>query len=66
MKKLIELIQKDSLRMGVLSAVYAARLPDWYIGAGFIRNLVWDHLHDFPGTPLNDIDVIYFFKNGDR
>lgn len=29
--------------------------------AGFVRNLVWDHLHQFAqSTPLNDVDVIYF------
>ena len=31
------------------------------MAAGFVRNLVWDHLHNKPvSTPLNDIDVIYF------
>jgi uncharacterized protein len=37
------------------------RLPDWWIGAGFARNAVWDHLHGFATpTPLDDIDVIWF------
>lgn len=25
-----------------------------------MRNLVWDDLHGFSSTPLNDVDVIYF------
>lgn len=60
MKKLADLIQKDNLRMDLLSAVHALGLPDWYIAAGFVRNLVWDHLHGFSYTHLNDVDVIYF------
>ncbi len=46
--------------MAVLSAVASLNLPDWYVAAGFVRNLVWDHLHGFNNTPLNDVDVIYF------
>lgn len=60
MKKLNELMQKDTVRMDQLSAVSSIGLPDWYIGAGFVRNLVWDHIHEFSHTPLNDVDVIYF------
>lgn len=45
----------------VLKCVRAQNLPDWAIGAGFVRNLIWDRLHGFDDvTPLNDIDVIYF------
>ncbi|WP_198938031.1 nucleotidyltransferase family protein [Alkanindiges hydrocarboniclasticus] len=36
-------------------------LNDWCLGAGFVRNLVWDHLHHYiDAVPLNDIDLIYF------
>jgi len=58
MDRLINSIQEDRYRMNILSIVSSLKLPDWYIGAGFVRNLVWDHLHNFPSTPLNDIDVI--------
>lgn len=49
--------------MQLLSAV--AQLPQQpcYIAAGFVRNLVWDHLHQLPATTLNDVDVIYFDRN---
>lgn len=47
--------------MEVLRAVCRLGLPDCWIGAGFVRNLVWDRLHGFAeATPLNDIDVLYF------
>ena len=48
-------------RRACLEAVAALDLPDGWIGAGFLRNPVWDRLHDFAApTPLNDIDVVYF------
>lgn len=62
MDKLINLIHTDRFRMDLLSVVSSLNLPDWYIAAGFVRNLVWDHLHNFSSTPLNDVDVIYFSK----
>ena len=44
-----------------LGAVRDLQLPDWAIGAGFVRNAVWDRLHGFARpTPLNDIDVLFF------
>src|SRR5688572_467422 len=47
--------------MDVLRLVESLNLPDWWIGAGFVRSKVWDHLHGYKTrTPLPDIDVIYF------
>lgn len=47
--------------MSALSAVRESGLKSWCIGAGAIRNLVWDslHGHETP-TPLTDVDVAYF------
>ncbi len=47
--------------MQALEAVRELNLPDSWVTAGFVRNLVWDALHGYsPPTPLNDVDVIYF------
>jgi len=47
--------------MDVIAAARDLHLHDWAIGAGFVRNLVWDHLHgQTDPTPLNDIDVLFF------
>lgn len=47
--------------MAMLRLARQLGLPDWAIGAGFVRNLVWDHLCGFEQrTPLNDVDVVYF------
>lgn len=62
MDKVIHLIRADKFRLDLLSIVSSLNLPDCYIAAGFVRNLVWDHLHGFPPTVLNNVDVIYFSK----
>lgn len=60
MQKIQELIQADPERMPLLKTVAALALPDCYIAAGFVRNMVWDYLHDYDATPLNDVDVVFF------
>ena len=48
-------------RRAVLEAVRWQRLPDWAVGAGFIRSAVWDALHGYAEpTPLPDVDVLFF------
>ncbi|NVK55326.1 MAG: nucleotidyltransferase family protein [Alteromonadaceae bacterium] len=59
--KVVALIKRDPMRTEALNWVYKLKLPQCYIAAGFVRNLVWDSLHNItPATPLNDADVIYF------
>jgi hypothetical protein len=58
---LSQLVKRDSHRMQVLECLHQLNLPEGYIAAGFVRNMVWDHLHNKTNaTPLNDIDIIYF------
>lgn len=55
------LITADPWRMRVLTAVRDLELPDCWVGAGFVRNLVWDELHGYAQrTPLTDVDVVFF------
>lgn len=64
MDKIIQLVKQDKLRVEALACVQQLDLPQCYLAAGFVRNLVWDCLHQKPvPTPLNDIDVIYFDSN---
>ena len=61
MDRVIHLIKQDKLRLKALDCVYHLDLPQCYIAAGFVRNVVWDHLHKFTNSSqLNDVDVIYF------
>ena len=47
--------------MACLEAARAVGASDWYLAAGFVRNLIWDHLHSKKeATPLNDVDFVYF------
>lgn len=58
---IVRLIQADEWRMRALEAVFMLGLPDCWIGAGFVRNAVWDALHGYEKSrPLNDVDVLYF------
>lgn len=60
-EQLISMAKASPWLMPALKEVRNLGLPSWCIGAGAIRNLVWDSLHGFD-TPskLPDIDVAYF------
>lgn len=61
--KTIELVKNDSWMMEILELVEKLDLPDCYIGAGFLRNKIWDYLHGYrERTKLNDIDIVYYDK----
>ncbi len=60
-QELTHLIRSTPWLMSILETVRRCNPPEWLVGAGVIRNLVWDHLHQYQTpTPLADIDVIFF------
>ncbi len=60
-KDILELIKNDEWMMNILRAARSLNLPDWWIGAGFVRSKIWDYLHQYEKrTPLPDVDVIFF------
>ena len=60
-ERIVRWIEADDLRMSALRAASSLGLNDWCLAAGFVRNLVWDELHEIsPHSPLNDFDLIYF------
>jgi hypothetical protein len=59
------LLKSDPDRMAALKAVANLGLPDCWLAAGFVRNMVWDALHGYAPTPLSDVDVI-FYDSGDQ
>lgn len=60
-EEILQLVAQDQWMMDILAAVRDLNLPDSWIGAGFVRSKVWDHLHGFTQrTPLPDVDVIYY------
>lgn len=59
--RLSAILRADPLRWRLLGVVAALDLPDCWIGAGFVRNAVWDHLHGRkPASPSGDVDVIWY------
>lgn len=63
MATISELIKADAMRMEILNVVESLKLPDCFVAAGFVRNLVWDYLHGVENSSLNDVDVIFFDRN---
>lgn len=63
---ILNLIKEDPRMMDVLGRAEKLNFPDWVIGAGFVRNKVWDHLHNFsrPKVDTADVDLVYFDPNG--
>jgi uncharacterized protein len=58
---LLAILAGDQIRWRALATVASLGLPDCWIGAGFVRNAVWDHLHlRLPSPPVGDIDVLWF------
>ncbi|MDV5169660.1 nucleotidyltransferase family protein [Photobacterium rosenbergii] len=59
-------LDQDEGRFRALQCARQLNLPQCYLAAGFVRNLVWDHLHGYSEpTPLNDVDVVYFDPDED-
>lgn len=58
----LEAIVRDTpWLMSALQAVRDVDPPDWLLGAGAVRNAVWDRLHGYTApTPLSDVDVAFF------
>jgi uncharacterized protein len=55
------LISSDKRLWSILATARDCDPPDWFVGAGVIRNLVWDNLHGYAEpTPCADVDLAFF------
>jgi uncharacterized protein len=54
-------LERQPYIVKALSAVEALGIDDCWIGAGLIRNTVWNKLHGFATDPIvgTDVDVVY-------
>ena len=57
---LVRLVTSSDQLMTALRCVRTLNLRSWCIGAGMVRNLVWDALHGFGASAPADVDVVYF------
>ena len=57
---LVRLVASSDQLMTALRCVRTLNLPSWCIGAGMVRNLVWDALHGFRTSAPADVDVVHF------
>jgi hypothetical protein len=54
-------VRSEPWLLRALDALAASGLPDAWIGAGAIRDVVWGQLHDgFDPAAVRDIDVVFF------
>ncbi|MGI4748513.1 MAG: nucleotidyltransferase family protein [Janthinobacterium lividum] len=53
-------LRADPSRWRILGIIRQLELPDCWIGAGFVRNAVWDALHGRPASVDGDVDVLWF------
>src|SRR5829696_6605698 len=62
------LLEAHAASHALLLHVESLGLPDAWIGAGFIRNSVWDVLHGrtIDVAHLADVDVLYFDPDDTR
>jgi len=59
-KEVAILVHDDEWMMDVLRAAENLNLPDWWIGAGFLRNKVWNYLEGRNVKATQDVDLVYF------
>lgn len=60
-ERLLAIARDSDWMMAALRAARGLGLARWCIGAGAVRNLVWDHLHGHQQpSPLRDIDLAFF------
>jgi uncharacterized protein len=65
---IVRFVEGHSHIVRLLDAIDTISLPDCWIGAGLIRNAVWDELHGIcSGVALDtDVDVVYFDSSDTR
>lgn len=55
-----KIVRNDQWMMDVLSAAEELDLPGWWIGAGFLRNKIWDAMENNTNQNSRDVDLVYF------
>lgn len=55
-----DVIRNDEWMMKVLQAAEDLGLKDWWIGAGFLRNKIWNYIEGKDNKHTSDVDLVYF------
>ena len=59
-RRFLSILKQHPWFMAALDPVSDLGLPQWCIGAGVIRNIVFDCLDGGTTTPIRDVDVAYY------
>jgi len=67
-QSILDLIKGDPWMMNIITTASSLNLRDWMIGAGFVRNKVWNYLADIERRTVDtsDVDLIYFDPDGNN
>ncbi len=63
---ILNVIEQDKWMMDILRTAESLQLKDWLIGAGFVRNKVWNHISGYTNNLHrgSDVDLVYFDPDG--
>ena len=59
-ERLASMVRSAPWLLEVLQAARDVDPPDWLVGGGVLRDLVWDRLHDRLPAPSRDVDLAFF------
>jgi hypothetical protein len=60
-EQLVRILRGNDWFIHILRVARPVVPPDWAVGSGVIRNIVWDHLHGYATpTPVKDVDLVFF------
>lgn len=60
--ELVDIVRNEPWLVRVLETARELALPDWFVGAGAIRDVVWDLRFGagFDPARIEDVDLVYF------
>ena len=59
--RFLSIVAQNDLLLDALGRAAQLNLQNWYIGAGCVVQMVWNHLHHFPlNAFISDVDIVYF------
>ena len=66
-KLLLEILNKSQEFSYVFNNLPKLKLPNWYLAAGAIPQIVWNYYHKYPlDNEIKDFDIVYFDKDTSR
>lgn len=59
----VDFVKRSEDMMRALRVARELNLPNWWVGAGFLRNRLWDEMSGVTGWDATDVDLVYYDPN---